>query len=85
MRNKGVKKVPGWSWIELQNDVHAFNAEDHSHPNCREIYQALKELTDEIRISENASMIEVPLDDVDLASGYWIVGADGFIQNRSDM
>ncbi|KAL0330164.1 UNVERIFIED_CONTAM: putative pentatricopeptide repeat-containing protein [Sesamum radiatum] len=85
MRNKGVKKVPGWSWIELQNDVHAFNAEDHSHPNCREIYQALKELTDEIRISENASMLEVPLDDVDLASGYWIVGADFFIQNRSDM
>ncbi|KAL0323982.1 UNVERIFIED_CONTAM: putative pentatricopeptide repeat-containing protein [Sesamum calycinum] len=85
MRNKGVKKVPGWSWIELQNDVHAFNAEDHSHPNCREIYQALKELTYEIRISENASMLEVPLDDVDLASGYWIVGADGFIQNRSDM
>ncbi|KAI3473018.1 hypothetical protein Pfo_030101 [Paulownia fortunei] len=81
MREKGVKKVPGWSWIELQNDVHAFNADDHSHPNCREIYQALKELFSEIRLSENAFVLDVPLDDLDIANGYWTVGADGFIQS----
>ncbi|KAJ8430210.1 hypothetical protein Cgig2_006718 [Carnegiea gigantea] len=32
MRERGVKKVPGWSWIELNNEAHAFNAEDSSHP-----------------------------------------------------
>ncbi|KAG5001732.1 hypothetical protein JHK87_022804 [Glycine soja] len=34
IRDRGVKKVPGWSWIEAKNKVHAFNAEDHSHPQC---------------------------------------------------
>ncbi|GLT56898.1 hypothetical protein SLA2020_319160 [Shorea laevis] len=38
MREKGVKKVPGWSWIEIKNEVHAFNAEDQSHTHCKEIY-----------------------------------------------
>ncbi|KAF8400461.1 hypothetical protein HHK36_013759 [Tetracentron sinense] len=49
MKEKGVRKVPGWSWIELKNEVHAFNAEDHSHPQCEEIYQRLGELMREIR------------------------------------
>lgn len=80
MKEKGVKKVPGWSWIELKNEVHAFNAEDHSHPNCREIYQALEELINEIRVSESDFVLDVPLDDLDLAGGCWIIGADGFIQ-----
>ncbi|KAK4491039.1 hypothetical protein RD792_001760 [Penstemon davidsonii] len=69
MREKGVKKIPGWSWIELQNSVHAFNADDYSHPNCQEIYQALKKLMSEIKICENDSVLDVPLDDLDLANG----------------
>ncbi|KAK6158752.1 hypothetical protein DH2020_006066 [Rehmannia glutinosa] len=80
MREKGVKKVPGWSWIELQNAVHAFNANDHSHVNCREIYQALKELISEIRVFENGLILDVPLDDLDLANGNWVVGDDGLVQ-----
>ncbi|VVB04093.1 unnamed protein product [Arabis nemorensis] len=32
MKERGVKKVPGWSWIEIRNKVYAFNAEDRSHP-----------------------------------------------------
>lgn len=49
MRERGVRKVPGWSWIEVQNEVHAFNAEDHSHPHCKEIYFVLVGLMEEIR------------------------------------
>ncbi|KAL4576867.1 hypothetical protein LXL04_012967 [Taraxacum kok-saghyz] len=48
MKEKGVKKVPGWSWIEVKNQMHAFNADDHSHIQNREIYKMLRELTDEI-------------------------------------
>lgn len=70
MKETGVKKVPGWSWIELQNEVHAFNADDHSHPNCREIYQSLKELISEIRSCDSAFILDVHLDDLDLANGY---------------
>ncbi|KAG4921285.1 hypothetical protein JHK84_050156 [Glycine max] len=48
MRERGVKKVPGWSWIEVKNNVHAFNAEDHSHPQCEEIYILLQQLNEGI-------------------------------------
>ncbi|KAL8536910.1 hypothetical protein ACS0TY_012189 [Phlomoides rotata] len=80
MREKGVKKIPGWSWIELQNDIHAFKADDRSHPNCQEIYQALKELMNEMS-SADSFLLDVHLDDVDLANRHWVVGADGFVQS----
>ncbi|BAT90386.1 putative pentatricopeptide repeat-containing protein [Vigna angularis] len=50
MRERGVKKVPGWSWIEVKNKVHAFNAEDHSHPQCVEIYTQLQQLNQGIKL-----------------------------------
>ncbi|KAK7386898.1 hypothetical protein VNO78_27258 [Psophocarpus tetragonolobus] len=53
MRERGVKKVPGWSWIELQNKVHAFNAEDHSHPECEEIYILVQELNEGIKLFDD--------------------------------
>ncbi|XP_051151726.1 putative pentatricopeptide repeat-containing protein At3g25970 [Andrographis paniculata] len=77
MRDKGVKKVPGWSWIELGNDVYAFNADDHSHPISVEIYNALKELTREIRKPLGDYTLDGSFDDLVLASDYPIVGADG--------
>ncbi|XVE71292.1 hypothetical protein DITRI_Ditri10aG0139600 [Diplodiscus trichospermus] len=48
MRQRGVKKVPGWSWIEIKNKVHSFNAEDQSHSHCKDIYQMLGVLMEEI-------------------------------------
>lgn len=53
MRQKGVKKVPGWSWIEVKNKVHAFNAEDHSHPQCADIYILLQQLNEGIKLFDN--------------------------------
>ncbi|KZV58445.1 Pentatricopeptide repeat-containing protein [Dorcoceras hygrometricum] len=58
MRQMGVKKVPGWSWIELNGDVHAFIAEDHSHLSCQEIYQNFEELTCVIKISHDVTALE---------------------------
>lgn len=65
MKERSVSKVPGWSWIEVQNEVHAFNAEDLSHPHCHEIYAKLRELTDEIMFSEseNASGLTISMGD----------------------
>ncbi|CAN1343015.1 Pentatricopeptide repeat-containing protein At3g49710 [Linum perenne] len=37
MRERGIKKVPGCSWLELQNKVHVFVAEDNSHPMMKQI------------------------------------------------
>lgn len=44
MKNRGLSKVPGWSWIEVKNELHSFNAEDRSHPRMDEIYEMLRTL-----------------------------------------
>ncbi|BAB01060.1 unnamed protein product [Arabidopsis thaliana] len=49
MKERGVKKVPGWSWIEIRNQVKAFNAEDRSNPLCQDIYMMIKDLTQEMQ------------------------------------
>ncbi|MCL7023236.1 hypothetical protein MKW94_014678 [Papaver nudicaule] len=49
MKERMVKKVPGWSWIEVKNEVHSFNAEDRSHPQHEEVYQRVEELMEEIK------------------------------------
>ncbi|XP_074280432.1 putative pentatricopeptide repeat-containing protein At3g25970 [Silene latifolia] len=56
MRQKGVKKVPGWSWIEINHEAHSFNAEDSSHPNCKEIYEALDVLVGEMRMVTRSNL-----------------------------
>lgn len=44
MRNKGMKKTPACSWIEVKSKVHAFVAGDESHPYYHKINGALKDL-----------------------------------------
>ncbi|RWR75557.1 pentatricopeptide repeat-containing protein, mitochondrial [Cinnamomum micranthum f. kanehirae] len=44
MKTKGVKKVPGQSWIKVTDEVHVFLVEDRSHPEMDEIYSMLGEL-----------------------------------------
>ncbi|KAJ0969526.1 hypothetical protein J5N97_022403 [Dioscorea zingiberensis] len=44
MRENGVKKEPGKSWIEVHNKAHEFVAGDCSHPQTNEIYSKLREL-----------------------------------------
>ncbi|KAF8378631.1 hypothetical protein HHK36_029980 [Tetracentron sinense] len=44
MRDKGVRKVPGYSWIEVQNKVHTFSVGDSMHPEKDRIYAFLEEL-----------------------------------------
>ncbi|XP_043717870.1 pentatricopeptide repeat-containing protein At3g24000, mitochondrial-like [Telopea speciosissima] len=48
MKNHGVKKDPGFSWIEVNNAVHTFVADDKSHAKMKEIYVALKDLIKQI-------------------------------------
>ncbi|KAL2519888.1 Pentatricopeptide repeat-containing protein [Forsythia ovata] len=44
MRQNGVKKVPGQSWIEVKDNIHVFSAEDGLHPERGRIYTMLEEL-----------------------------------------
>lgn len=41
MKEKGIKKMPGVSNVELNNMVHTFLAGDTSHPQSKEIYEEL--------------------------------------------
>ncbi|XP_010246570.1 PREDICTED: putative pentatricopeptide repeat-containing protein At3g25970 [Nelumbo nucifera] len=71
MRERGVRKVPGWSWIEVKNSVHAFNAEDRSHPQCEEIYQILEELMVEIRMLGYVANVDCIMHGIDYMEGDW--------------
>lgn len=45
MEGRGVRKEPGKSWIEVNNTVHEFVADDKSHPQAEEIYAELRRLS----------------------------------------
>ncbi|GLT74978.1 hypothetical protein SLA2020_467380 [Shorea laevis] len=49
MREMGVKKEPGCSWIEFGDDVHKFIAGDASHPQSEHLYGFLETLSEKIR------------------------------------
>ncbi|VFQ75361.1 unnamed protein product [Cuscuta campestris] len=49
MRDKGVKKKPGCSWIEVDKRIHVFVAEDHSHPMIKEIYLFWEEMSEKMK------------------------------------
>ncbi|KAK2635962.1 hypothetical protein Ddye_030754 [Dipteronia dyeriana] len=44
MREKGVRKEPGCSWIKYNNKVHIFSADDQSSPYTDKIYAELEKL-----------------------------------------
>ncbi|URE37139.1 serine threonine protein kinase [Musa troglodytarum] len=44
MDENEVQKAAGWSWIQINNEVHAFVARDKSHPKIALIYERLEEL-----------------------------------------
>ncbi|OAY74142.1 Pentatricopeptide repeat-containing protein [Ananas comosus] len=41
MKDRGVKKEPGCSWIEISNKVHVFLVNDTTHPEVQLVYQFL--------------------------------------------
>lgn len=49
MKERGVQKVPGYSWIEVNNITHMFVAADGSHPQSARIYSLLNSLLLELR------------------------------------
>ncbi|CAN1793938.1 Putative pentatricopeptide repeat-containing protein At3g25970 [Linum perenne] len=66
MKERKVKKVPGWSWIEVNNVVHSFIADDRSSPCFEEIYRRLDELMEEMKWLESTRTLGPPIDALDL-------------------
>ncbi|XVE89413.1 hypothetical protein DITRI_Ditri19aG0199800 [Diplodiscus trichospermus] len=49
MKERGVQKIPGYSWIEVNTTTHMFFAADGSHPQSKHIYSLLKILLLELK------------------------------------
>uniref|UniRef100_A0A2N9HES6 DYW domain-containing protein n=1 Tax=Fagus sylvatica TaxID=28930 RepID=A0A2N9HES6_FAGSY len=51
MKQKGLRKVPGCSWVQIGGELHVFVAGDKSHPKTRDIYTTLALLGMEMQIT----------------------------------
>ncbi|XP_010258546.1 PREDICTED: pentatricopeptide repeat-containing protein At2g22070 [Nelumbo nucifera] len=49
MKDRGVKKEQGFSWVIINNEVHIFGVEDGLHPQKDAIYQMIAKLWKEIK------------------------------------
>ncbi|GLT47996.1 hypothetical protein SLA2020_216410 [Shorea laevis] len=60
IKSRGIKTIPGWSLIEVGDQIHRFIVEDKSHPDSRMIYQKLEEVMRRVilagYVEENSDM-----------------------------
>ncbi|CAN6439008.1 unnamed protein product [Victoria cruziana] len=68
MKRKGLRKEAGWSWIEIDKEVHFFHVGDDSHPLFKEIHKALTEVTGKIKEMGYVVGMRFSLHDVDAES-----------------
>lgn len=65
MKDRGLVRNPGCSFIEHGNKIHRFVVGDQSHPESEKIYVKLDELIEKIREAGFVSKTEFVLHDVD--------------------
>eukprot|EP01018_Ginkgo_biloba_P026883 Gb_14445 [translate_table: standard] len=65
MNNRGLKKEPGCSWIEVNNRVHAFVMEDRSHQLTTEIYAKLERLSVQMKEAGYVASTRFVLHDIE--------------------
>eukprot|EP01018_Ginkgo_biloba_P022935 Gb_12722 [translate_table: standard] len=65
MKDRGIRKQPGCSWIELKNRVHAFVVGDRSHPQTESIYAILERLAEQIKNAGYVANTNFVLHDVE--------------------
>ncbi|KAA8544834.1 hypothetical protein F0562_019618 [Nyssa sinensis] len=61
MKERGVQKVPGYSWIEVNNTNHMFVSADTSHPQSAQIYLLLKNLLLELKKEGYVPQLYLPI------------------------
>ncbi|OEL32667.1 putative pentatricopeptide repeat-containing protein [Dichanthelium oligosanthes] len=65
MKAKGVKKVPGWSAVEVDGKVHEFFVGGKSHPRYKEIEMMLAEMSRRLRLQGYAANTKEVLFDIE--------------------
>lgn len=61
LKEKGIRKNPGCSWIEVDNRVHVFTVNDTNHPQIKEIYLTLEEMKKIIKDTRSYISVDAPL------------------------
>ncbi|PON86331.1 DYW domain containing protein [Trema orientale] len=78
MRDRGVKKTPGWSSITVDGICHEFVAGDESHPQALEIFQTWGKLLEKMKLKGYVPNTSVVLLDMEEA------GKEKFLYRHSE-
>lgn len=65
MTQRKLKKVPGWTWIEVDNKTYQFSVGDRSHPQSKEIYEMLMSVIKRLRMAGYVPDTDFVLQDVE--------------------
>ncbi|XP_058095256.1 pentatricopeptide repeat-containing protein At5g66520-like [Magnolia sinica] len=65
MKERGVSKTPGCSFIDLKGTIHEFIAGDNSHPQSQEIYAKLEDISKELKLAGHTPNTSAVLLDMD--------------------
>ncbi|RRT63124.1 hypothetical protein B296_00000872 [Ensete ventricosum] len=65
MASRSLRKTPGWTWIEINNETHRFGVGDKSHPQSKEIYETLKVLIEKLESAGYVPDTNFVLHDID--------------------
>lgn len=66
MRQRGIKKVAAYSYVEFNGELHGFYGGDKSHPQSKIIYGELEKLIKELKIMGYAPKTDSVFHDVDM-------------------
>lgn len=69
MHQRGVKKQPGQSWIQLKDQIHTFIMGDRSHPQDKEIYSYLDTLIGRLKEIGYSLDVKMVMQDVEEEQG----------------
>ncbi|CAI0452199.1 unnamed protein product [Linum tenue] len=65
MKSEGVKKLPGYSWLEVHNKIHNFRVGETCHPEKDRIYGFLAEMEEKMKQEGFVSLTKLVLHDVE--------------------
>ncbi|KAL4605902.1 hypothetical protein ACB092_09G063600 [Castanea dentata] len=65
MMQRRLKKVPGWTWIEVDEKIYQFSVGDKTHVRSKEIYGMLKSLRKKLELASHFHCTNFVLHDVD--------------------
>ncbi|KAG9459069.1 hypothetical protein H6P81_003577 [Aristolochia fimbriata] len=65
MTSRRLKKIPGWTWIEVNNRIYRFGVGDRIHPRSEDIYEKLRSLSVKLELGGYVPDTNFVLHDVD--------------------